>query len=127
MGLQFTLRTAFVVSLVSVLIEIIPRWISIAKVEPAFAAVLGGFCAGIGILILVRHQASLGGLNLLCVWVQKRFGVRAGYVQLALDVAILAAGLNVVSPLQVALSVLGAVALNMVLAVNHRDDRYLAG
>ncbi|MGE5665910.1 MAG: YitT family protein, partial [Betaproteobacteria bacterium] len=31
----------------------------------------------------------------------------------------------VVSPLRIALSVLGAVALNLILAINHRPGRYL--
>ena len=40
------------------------------------------------------------------------------------DSLILALGLLAVSPEQVALSVLGAAALNLVIGVNHRPDRY---
>jgi hypothetical protein len=40
------------------------------------------------------------------------------------DVLILLGGLVVLSPLQLLLSVLGAVAVNLVIGVNHRTDRY---
>ena len=49
----------------------------------------------------------------------------AGKVQMVLDVAILAAGLFIRDPLSVGLSVVGALALNLVLAVNHKQGRYL--
>jgi hypothetical protein len=40
------------------------------------------------------------------------------------DCVVLAIGLLAVSPGQVALSVLAAAALNLVIAINHRPDRY---
>ena len=71
-------------------------------------------------------RASLGGLNVLVLWLQDRFGWRAGKVQMAIDVAILLAASPWVGPLQLGLSVLGALALNFALAVNHRPERYVA-
>jgi uncharacterized membrane-anchored protein YitT (DUF2179 family) len=114
------------VALVSIAVEAIPRVLAIARIEPWFAAVTGGCAIGVGLLMLFRHRASLGGLNVLALLLQERRGWRAGRVQMALDVAIVAAALAVVEPWRVALSVLGAVALNLVVAVNHRPGRYLA-
>lgn len=54
---------------------------------------------------------------------QEKLGLRAGYVQMALDVAVVMASFLVVDPGIVALSALGAVVLNLVLAVNHRSGR----
>ncbi|MDE2363624.1 MAG: YitT family protein [Hyphomicrobiales bacterium] len=127
MGLKFTLRTALAVTLVSVLVDWIPAWIEIGAVQPIFAAILGGSSAGIGILIFIRHKASLGGFNVLSLYIQQSFGWRAGMVQLAFDLVILVFGLEVTGPTLAALSVLGAIALNAVIAVNHRDGRYHAG
>jgi len=45
-------------------------------------------------------------------------------VQMLCDVAILALALFVVPPEKVLLSILAAVALNLVIAINHRPDRY---
>jgi len=125
-GKAFTLKTFAAVALVSIAVEAIPRVLAIARIEPWFAAVTGGCAIGVGLLMLFRHRASLGGLNVLALLLQERRGWRAGRVQMALDVAIVAAALAVVEPWRVALSVLGAVALNLVVAVNHRPWRYLA-
>jgi uncharacterized membrane-anchored protein YitT (DUF2179 family) len=77
-------------------------------------------------LMLFRHHASLGGLNVLVLWLQERRGWRAGHVQMAVDVCILLAAWPWLSPQQLALSVMGAVALNLTLALNHRQGRYAA-
>ena len=72
----------------------------------------------------VGYGASLGGVTILALYLQKRRGWRAGWVQMAIDCVILSIGLFVLSADKVALSVLGAAALNFVIAVNHRPDRY---
>ena len=74
--------------------------------------------------MLFRHKSSLGGFNILALIMQERFGIRAGYVQMSLDIIIVAASLTVVSPTAVLLSATGAVILNLVLAINHRPGRY---
>ncbi len=56
---------------------------------------------------------------------QEKLGLRAGYVQMALDVAVVLGSFLVVEPDVVALSALGAVVLNLVLAFNHRPGRYM--
>jgi uncharacterized membrane-anchored protein YitT (DUF2179 family) len=86
---------------------------------------MGGFLIGVGLLMLFRHHASLGGLNVLVLWLQQQRGWRAGTVQMAIDCSIVAAALALVDATRVVLSVLGAVALNLVVAVNHRPGRYL--
>jgi len=126
MGKRFTLKTLAAVSLVSVEVEAIPHWLGIQQLHPLFAALAGGALIGAGLLILFRHRASLGGLNVLVLWLQERFGWRAGYVQLAMDLGILAAAAPWVDWRHLALSVLGAVAMNLCLAINHRPGRYVA-
>lgn len=126
MGKRFTLKTFAAVALLSALSEMLPQWLAIERVNPLFAALAGGLLAGAGFLILFRHRASLGGLNVLVLWLQERFGWRAGYTQLALDLCILLASTPWVDTPRLALSVLAAAAMNVALAVNHRPDRYVA-
>ena len=64
-------------------------------------------------------------MNILALYMQERFGFRAGTVQMAIDASIVLAAIFVVSPNKVLLSVLGAGMLNLVLAINHRADRYV--
>ena len=124
LGPVFTLKSFAAVGLMSLYVEVLPHLVGFAHLDPAFAAVMGGLLAGTGILILIRHGASLGGIGVLAIYLQKTRGWRAGAIQMGADVLILALGLAVLPPLQLLLSVLGAVALNFVIAVNHRTDRY---
>lgn len=126
MGAAFTLKTAATVGMVSAMSEGLPRVLGIARIDPFFAGLAGGLLMGVGMLILFRHRASLGGLNVLVLWLQERFGWRAGKLQMGLDVAILLGALAIVPPLLLAASILGAVVLNFALAVNHKPGRYMA-
>lgn len=126
MGARFTLKTFAAVGLLSAFSEAMPVLLQLQQVQPVFAALGGGLLMGAGMLMLFRHHASLGGLNMVALWLQEQYGWRAGHVQLALDVLILLASTPWLSPLQLALSVAGAVALNLTLAINHRRGRYAA-
>lgn len=126
MGKRFTIKTFIAVALLALLSEWLPQWLAIGRLNPLFAALAGGALAGAGFLILFRHRASLGGLNVMVLWLQDRLGWRAGYTQLALDLAILLAATPWVDVRGLALSVLAAAAMNLALAINHRPDRYVA-
>ena len=125
MGWKFTLRTVCAVGLVSLFAELTPQWVRFAELNVVYAAVFGGFAIGIGLLILFRHRPSLVGVNILALFLQERFGLRAGTFQMGIDALIVMAAVFVVPVDKVLLSVLGAVALNLVLAINHRADRYM--
>src|SRR5690606_3902136 len=96
MGWPFTLRTIGAVALVSLLSGLVPHWLEITRVEPLFAALAGGALMGLGILLLFRHRASVGGINILSLYLQDRFGIRAGYFQLGVDAVILLSAFFVV-------------------------------
>ena len=124
-GWDFTLRTVAAVALVSALSYVHPWALGGLTPDPLYAAVAGNMLAGVGLLILFRHKASLGGFNILALILQERLNWRAGYVQMALDTMIILAAFTVVAPSAVLLSAVGAVLLNLVLALNHRPGRYL--
>ena len=124
LGRAFTLKTFAAVALLSLYSEVLPRWIHIESIHPVFAAVIGGLLAGAGLLMLVRHRASLGGLGVMAIYLQKKRGWSAGTLQMIADGFIVCGALAIVDPLRVALSILGALVLNMVLAINHRPGRY---
>jgi len=126
MGRSFTLKTFAAVTLLSAMTGTIPRWAGFAVLDPWFAAIAGGLLMGAGFLVLFRHHASLGGLNILVLVLQRRLGWRAGWVQMGIDGAILLASLALVEPQRILMSIAGALALNLTLALNHRPGRYLA-
>ena len=124
MGWKLASRTFLAVLLVSLLSKLAASSISMGHLDPIFAAVTGGALTGIGLLILFRHRASLGGINILALYLQERHNLRAGYVQLAIDALILLASVLVLDLARLALSLLGTCVLNLVLATNHRPGRY---
>ena len=126
MGRAFTVKTVLAVAMMAVLAEILPRWLQFASLNAWFAAIAGGLLIGAGMLILFRHRASLGGLNVLVLYLQERYGWRAGYVQAGLDGVILLCGLAFVSCDRIGLSLLGMAAINAAMAINHRPGRYMA-
>ena len=125
MGRVFTLRTAVAVTLLSLLSWWLPHAVTFQQIDGAVAAVLGGLLCGAGMLIIFRHGASLGGLNVLVLRLQERFGWPAGKTQMAVDALIvLGGGWYVGDARRLALSVLAVVALNLALVYNHRPGRY---
>jgi uncharacterized membrane-anchored protein YitT (DUF2179 family) len=126
MGLQFTLKTFASVALLATISNVLPQLISMGTINPVFAAVMGGLLMGTGMLILFRHRASLGGFNVLVLYLQERFGWRAGLIQMGLDCTIVILAFALTDWWHIALSVLGAVVMNQTLAINHRTGRYVA-
>ncbi|OUM45164.1 YitT family protein [Arthrobacter sedimenti] len=124
-GWDFTLRTIGAVALVSVLSSVHPAVLGDIVIAPLYGVLGGNLLASIGLLILFRHRSSLGGFNILALILQERLNWRAGFVQMVLDVAIVLAALAFVPPLVVILSAVGAMLMNLVLALNHRPGRYL--
>lgn len=124
-GVAFGVRTLVAIGLVGGWTEIHPRLVDLEHIPSLYAAITGNLLIGISMLILFRHNASMGGFNTLALLAQDRFGWSAGYVQLACDVVIIAVALAVASPAVVAASALGAALLNLILVMNHRPGRYL--
>lgn len=125
LGWVFTLKTFVTVGLISFLTEFVPIVFEFGFVKPLYASALGGFLIGTGLLILFRHKASLGGLNILSIYLQKYHNVNAGKFQMIADVLIIIGAIFIVDFMSVIYSVLAAVFLNLILAVNHRRGRYL--
>lgn len=125
LGREFTLKSFAAVSLVSLCTAAAPRVVRFELLNPWVAAVLGGFLIGFGLLALLRHRASVGGVNILAQWLQQSRGFSAGKVQTAVDVVVVAAAFAVVPPVRVLQSVVAAVAIGAILTLNHRPGRYL--
>lgn len=125
LGAEFTFKSFAAVALVSVCTALAPRVVRFELLNPWVASVVGGFLIGFGLLALLRHHASVGGVNILAQWLQQSRGLSAGKVQMSVDIVVVLAALMVVPPVRVAQSVVGAVAIGAILALNHKPGRYL--
>ncbi|MGR5555427.1 YitT family protein [Vibrio fortis] len=124
MGWRFTINTFIAVSIVSFAVDHLYHVIQIAEINKVYAAMLGGGLIGTGMLVIFRHKMSLGGFNILALYLQERFGIRAGKVQMGLDCTIVILSLFIVDISLILLSVVGAVVTNLILAMNHKPGRY---
>lgn len=126
MGLAFTLKTFAAVGLMSGLSVLMPGWVQFAALSPAVGAILFGAISGSALLALFRHGASLGGVGILALSLQDKTGFRAGWTQLLFDAALFSVAAFILPPATLIWSALGALVVNLVIAINHRRDRYIA-
>lgn len=124
MGWAFTVKTFCAVGLLAVVSELQPLFLSLERVQAPYAAVVGGILMGVGMLVLFRHRCSLGGVGIAALFLQERYGWRAGYVQMGLDCLILLSAFFIVDVERALWSILAALTLNQVLSMNHRPGRY---
>lgn len=124
-GPVFVAKSFAAVAILSVLTMILPPYLQFGHVQPIVGAILFGCLAGAGLLALFRHGSSLGGIGIVGLYIQDATGFRAGWVQLIFDAMLFVVAFALRDPIIVAYSFLGAVVLNLVIAVNHRRDRYI--
>jgi len=124
MGWAFTFKTFCAVGLLAVVSELQPHFLQLQSVQAPYAALVGGILMGVGMLVLFRHRCSIGGLGIAALYLQQRYGWRAGYVQMGLDCIILLSAFFIVDLQQALWSIVAALTLNQVLSMNHRPGRY---
>ena len=125
LGARFTINSFISVALLSVMSEVFPMHLQFAELSPWLGAILIGASVGLGLMVLIRHGSSLGGIGVLALFLQERFGVQAGWVQLGFDLLLFTAAIFVIAPDIVTYSLLGAVIVNLIVGINHRKDRYI--
>ncbi|TWH77298.1 putative 5xTM membrane YitT family protein [Azomonas agilis] len=126
MGGRFTLKSLIAISSISLLTDLMPQFIQYQYLNGWVAAVLGGLCTGIGLLMLFRHGCSCGGVGVVALYIQERTGFRAGWVQLIFDLVLFSVAFTLLPTQAVLLSLLGALVFNLAISLNHRRDRYIA-
>ena len=124
MGPRFTIKSFVAVAMLSLVTTFLPAHVAFASLTPLVGGLLAGAMAGLSLIVLFRHGASLGGIGVLALYLQDRTGFRAGWTQLAFDAVLFAAAFWVIGGAMVVYSLAGAVVTNLIIAVNHRPDRY---
>ncbi|MFT4214700.1 MAG: YitT family protein [Microbacterium sp.] len=124
-GWDFTIRTIISIAAVSAWALAHDALFPIGAIQPLYGTLAGNLLSGVGVLILFRHRSSVGGVNIIGLEVQDRTGLRAGWTMMIFDVVTVVSALWVVPWQNVVMSAVGAVLLNLVLALNHRPGRYL--
>lgn len=120
LGLNFTLRTLGCVSLLSVMSDLLASTLPLGAVSIPVAAIAAGLLIGLGITLLFRENASLGGLNILALHLERRFAIHAGRTTFAFDLLLIALAAMIYPWPQVIGSALAFATLSFVLGRYHR-------
>ena len=126
LGVAFTIKSLVSVTLLSVVTELLPIGWQMGTITPWLGAVVAGCVTGVGLIVMFRHNGSLGGFGVLGLIIQDATGFRAGYFQLIVDAILFSVAFFILPFHLVIWSLLGAVIINLSIAVNHRPDRYVA-
>ena len=59
---------------------------------PLLSAVLGGICIGLGAGLMLRHEISVGGTDLLAQMIARRMKLNPGYVIFSFDIVVVTIG-----------------------------------
>ncbi len=88
---RFILYSAYGTVALSV-ITAFGRFGTITIINPILAAILGGIVCGVGCGIILRSQGSAGGLDIVAVYINKKFGLRIGDTTTFVSAMVLGAG-----------------------------------
>lgn len=91
MGLNFTISTIFAVMSLSCMTEL-NRWMPDIVIPALPGAIVGGIIIGLGIAYLFFHGSSLGGANILVLYLQRKFGWDPGKMTFMIDFLVVMSG-----------------------------------
>lgn len=115
MGWRFTLTTILSVSLLSILTSFdvllpnisVPIWIG---------AVLGGTFIGLGLSLLFANGSSLGGANILALFLHKRYRLNPGTTNFIFDLVVVLTGIYTVGIMRVLASIISIAMTSFIIS-----------
>ncbi|WP_112182369.1 MULTISPECIES: YitT family protein [Paraliobacillus] len=115
MGWRFTLTTILSVSFLSILTSFdlllptitLPIW---------FGAVLGGTFIGLGLSLLFANGSSLGGANILALFLHKRYNFNPGTTNFLFDLIVVMTGIYTVGFIRVLASIISIAMTSFIIS-----------
>lgn len=95
MGLKFTIITVLSVSLLSSMTSLL-TWIPPIAFPIWIGAILGGSCIGLGLTLLFANGSSLGGANILALFLHQRYRFNPGITNFSFDFLVVLTGIYTV-------------------------------
>jgi uncharacterized membrane-anchored protein YitT (DUF2179 family) len=105
MGLKFTLSTVGAVTVLS-LMTALDSFLPSFSLPMLIGSVVGGTLIGIGLSIIFMNGASLGGANILALFLQKRFNFNPGRINFIFDLIVILSSIYVVGIIRGLFSIL---------------------
>jgi uncharacterized membrane-anchored protein YitT (DUF2179 family) len=89
LGPRFTASTVFSIIGISLVRELVDYIPFLPVMTPAIASLLSGLLIGIGISLVLYHGSSLGGMQILAVFLDQRFSLNRGITIFVTDFLII--------------------------------------
>ncbi|MFC0213051.1 YitT family protein [Paenibacillus chartarius] len=124
MGWNFMLSTMISVILVTIMTAA-DRWLPGFEVNIFIGTILGSVLCGVGLTTLFVNRASLGGVNILALFLQKRYKMNPGTVNFVFDTSIVMLGFYSVGVLQGVLSIASVFIVSTIIGLYKK--KILAG
>ena len=124
MGLKFTLSSIICVVSVSFVVDNLSPLIQLNFEHKIIPAVFAGLFFGVALLILFRHRSSMGGINILALFLQENKIMGAGIFQFIFDSILMVVCFYLFDFMTVLHSAIALAILNIILIINHKEDRY---
>lgn len=120
LGLAFTIRSFISVSIMSAMSDTLALMFTFELPHPILGAVIGGAIIGIGLIFLFKEGSSLGGFNMLCIFLDKRYGINPGKTMFLTDILIVASASIVFGIVQVLYSAIAIFMMTSILGRYHK-------
>ncbi|WP_020408518.1 YitT family protein [Hahella ganghwensis] len=92
LGRRFTFTSLCSIAFVSALTDSLLAIMSVATLPQWLAGIIAGGLIGAGLTWIMRHGASLGGVNIVAVWAEHRYDLHAGQTLFAADCIVVLLG-----------------------------------
>jgi uncharacterized membrane-anchored protein YitT (DUF2179 family) len=115
MGWNFTLSTVFAAIALS-LMTTADQWLPDILLPAWAGALFGGAFVGFGLSYLFWNNASLGGVNILVLYLQRQFGWDPGKTTFVMDSAVVLTGVYSVGFIKGIFSVLSVVLISVIIS-----------
>ncbi|MFP7492776.1 YitT family protein [Terribacillus saccharophilus] len=115
MGWRFTMTTIASVTILT-LFSFLHPFYPVIELPGIIAAIAGGLIVGFGLILLFMNQASLGGANILALFLQKRFGTNPGTINFIFDFCVVMISLYSVGLINGVYSILSIAVTSFVIS-----------
>lgn len=120
MGWRFTLTTAGAVSVLS-LMTAVDQFLPNFTIPMLVGSLLGGLIIGLGLTLIFMNGASLGGANILALFLQKRFNTNPGTVNFIFDFLVVLSSILVIGWIKGLCSILSIFVISKVISYFKED------
>ncbi|WP_216651688.1 YitT family protein [Paenibacillus sp. NEAU-GSW1] len=122
MGRSFTLNTIFSIMLLSALTSV-DRFLPPPSISPTVGAIAGGILIGVGVCALFRNGASLGGSNIVALYLNRKFRINPGKTNFVFDSTVLLISLFAYPVANLLLSALSIAVTSSIMALYKRRNK----